>query len=131
MNFSKFSSINISQHHTVQGVLNMILLDSQGNPTRPRLSDDDLIKILQSYSMKLESLNVQILQISLLIEYLMDQLLTAAIELNMEGFSTWAEERFNEIRQSALDNIATSEKRDLEAQQAAQEQAIPVNLSDE
>jgi len=90
-----------------------MILDPQGNPTRPRITDEQLVLALKQMHQRSLSMSQQIVHLGLFTEYLYDQLARAVdekgmplIQIDMEAFPGWAEIRYEEMQNDATQRVA-------------------------
>ena len=71
------------------------------------LSTDKLLDLVTTMKFKVDATNEQIINLSMLFEFVIEQLTAQNINLNMEDFEPWAEKKIQEleeIAQKAIDN---------------------------
>ena len=87
----------------------MSLVDAQGNPVTPKLDQGQLINMMSGLRIRIDAANAQLVQLGLLVEYLYENLEQKGIEIPMEGFPEWAENRYKEIQAQAQEAMQSTE----------------------
>ena len=75
--------------------------------TQKNLSTDKLLDLVTTLKFKVDATNEQIINLSMLFEFVIEQLTEQNIKLNMSDFEPWAEQKFKEleeIAQKAIDD---------------------------
>ena len=75
--------------------------NNETNEQTKNFTEEELIAVLRSLSVKVDVANAQVLNLGLLVEYLYEQLEAAEINLDTEAFPEWAEKRHEEIKKHA------------------------------
>lgn len=65
------------------------------------MSEGELLQILTGLRIRTDAANAQLVQLGLLVEYLYEQLSAQGVEIPMDTFPTWAQERYAEIQKQA------------------------------
>ena len=63
-----------------------------------RISDGELLQILSALRQRTDIVNATMVQLGFLVEFLYDQLAAQGVEIDMELFPTWAQERQAELQ---------------------------------
>ena len=105
------------------------IVDSTGQPVRPSLDEDQLLKVLQGFRVRMDAANAQLIHLGLLIEFLYEAVGKADITIDMEEFPTWAQSRYEEIQKEAKEALANGLMDDFKEQ--ANQALSEVNLSDD
>jgi len=108
----------------------MSLLDANGNPvsTPPQFSNEELVQVLSALRMRADSTNAQILQISMLVEYLFEELKEKGIDIDLEKFGEWSANRWAEIQKEAAEQLKAQGQTDLD--EAAEGIEASINLDE-
>ena len=72
-----------------------------------KISTDKLLDLITTMKFKVDATNEQIINLSMLFEFVIEQLTAQNIKLNMEDFEHWAQKKFKEleeIAQKAIDD---------------------------
>lgn len=97
----------------------MSLVDANGNPTKPNVDEQfqqQVGRALMVHQQQLQNMAHGMSHLSLLVEFVIAQLEEKDIELNLDGFSEFAERRVAEIQE--------------EAKKLQEEQENPINLEE-
>lgn len=65
------------------------------------ISGDKIVEILSTLKFKIDTTNEQVVNLSMLIEYLFMKLEEQNIKIDMEPFSQWATEKYKELEEIA------------------------------
>lgn len=65
------------------------------------ISGDRIVEILSTLKFKIDTTNEQVVNLSMLIEYLFMKLEEQNIKIDMEPFSQWATEKYKELEEIA------------------------------
>lgn len=63
-----------------------------------KISDAELLQILTALRQRTDIVNATLVQLGFLVEYLYDQLGAQGVEIDMENFPVWAQERQQELQ---------------------------------
>ena len=63
-----------------------------------RISDGELLQILSALRQRTDIVNATMVQLGFLVEFLYDQLAAQGVDIDMELFPTWAQERQAELQ---------------------------------
>ena len=63
-----------------------------------KISDAELLQILTALRQRTDVVNATLVQLGFLVEFLYDQLSAQGVEIDMESFPTWAQERQQELQ---------------------------------
>lgn len=63
-----------------------------------KISDAELLQILTALRQRTDIVNATLVQLGFLVEYLYDQLGAQGVEIDMDNFPTWAQERQQELQ---------------------------------
>ena len=88
----------------------MSLVDAQGNPVTPKLDQGQLINMMSGLRIRIDAANAQLVQLGLLVEYLYENLEQKGIEIPMDSFPQWAENRYKEIQAQAQEAMQSTEE---------------------
>lgn len=88
----------------------MALVDSKGNPVQPQLDSNQMLQLMTGLRIRIDAANAQLVQLGLLVEYLYENLAEKGIEMDMEAFPKWAEERYAEIQKQAKEAMENSKE---------------------
>ena len=91
------------------------------------ISQQETVNILKALSMKVDVANAQILNLGLLVEYLYEKIEQTDINLDVDAFPAWAEERHEEIKKQATEMMQEGVVDDLKAEL---EKAAGINLTE-
>jgi len=75
--------------------------------TQKNISIEKLLDLVTTMKFKIDATNEQIINLSMLFEFIMEKLSEQNINLSTEDFEPWAEKKFKEleeIAQKAIDN---------------------------
>jgi len=100
--------------------------ENENKDKKQVISGDKIVDIISTLKFKLDTTNEQVINLSMLIEYLFIQLDNQNIKIEMEAFPKWAEEKYKELEQVAK-KIA-SEGLDKEIKEHLEQQKKHINL---
>ena len=110
----------------------MSLVDAQGNPVTPQLEQGQLLNMMSGLRIRIDAANAQLVQLGLLVEYLYENLEQKGIEIPMESFPEWAENRYKEIQAQAQEAMASTQEEVENIKQNLQDAVneVGINLDD-
>lgn len=91
-----------------------------------KTENSNLAEIIGLLQVKLDAANSQILHLGLLVEFLYQELDATDLELNLDKYPEWAQNRFEEIKNIATEE--TGEKMRAEMQKEMEEIAKNIQL---
>jgi flagellin-specific chaperone FliS len=101
-------------------------MNETNNEAKQVVSGDKIVDIITALKFKLDTTNEQVINLSMLVEYLFIQLENQNIKIDMEAFPTWAEEKYKELEEVAK-RIA-ADGLDKEIKEHLEEQKKHINL---
>lgn len=88
----------------------MALVDATGAPIQPQLDQNQMMQLMTGLRIRIDAANAQLVQLGLLVEYLYEELGKRDIEIDMETFPKWAEQRYTEIQAQAKEAMEQSKE---------------------
>ena len=68
------------------------------NQNENKISDTELLQILTALRQRTDIVNATLVQLGFLVEFLYDQLQAQGVEIDMDSFPQWAQERQDELQ---------------------------------
>ena len=96
---------------------------------KKNISLDKLLDLVTALKFKVDATNEQIINISMLTEYLFLQLEEQNIKIDMSNFANWAKEKYEELEKIAKEAIENGLSEDI--QKHIQEQKANINLTED
>lgn len=94
-----------------------------------QISKEKLLDLVTALKFKVDATNEQIINISMLVEYLFLQLEEQNIKIDMANFGEWAKQKYEELEKLAKEAIENGLNEDI--QKHIQEQRQHINLTED
>lgn len=94
-----------------------------------KISLEKLLDLVTALKFKVDATNEQIINISMLVEYLFLQLEEQNIKIDMANFGTWAKEKYEELEKLAKEAIENGLNEDI--QKHIQQQKESIDLTED